>query len=170
MSVRKSAAVAATESPCPATRQQQAADAARGAARRIINIPAVLRVSVGLAVDPRVQPSEFNAARGELASSPHFHALHVLCRLAAHPGIIPGVSECSPFAGQEWTEDFAASRPAMRPKVKDLASPCWLNPPAVSPPQYNAGIACPHKSMTWAFPLMRKPEMQSWMQGIDHAA
>src|ERR1700730_12714362 len=36
---------------------------------------------------------------------------------------------------QESTEDFAASRPAMRPKVKDFARPCWVNPPAVSPPQ-----------------------------------
>src|SRR5712691_6049500 len=71
-------------------RQQEAADSARGAARRIVNVPAVLRVTVRLAVNPRVQPSEFNAARCELASTPDFHALHVLGRLVAHPGIIPG--------------------------------------------------------------------------------
>src|SRR5260370_30946117 len=71
-------------------REQQAADAARGAARRIVNIAAVLRVPVRLAVDPGVQPTEFNAARRELATAPDFHALHVLCRLLAHQGIIPG--------------------------------------------------------------------------------
>src|SRR5258706_5801786 len=73
-------------------REQQAADSARGAARRIINIPAVLRVSVRFAVDPGVQPPEFNAARCELASAPDFHALHVLGRLVAHESIIPGSS------------------------------------------------------------------------------
>ena len=70
--------------------QQQAVDAARGTARSIINIPAALRLSIGFAVDPRVQPSHFNAPGRELAASPDFHALHVLCRLAAHDGIIAG--------------------------------------------------------------------------------
>jgi hypothetical protein len=73
-------------------RQQQAADSARGAARRIINIATVLRVTVRLAVNPRVQPSELNAARCELASTPDFHALHVLGWLVAHESIIPGSS------------------------------------------------------------------------------
>ena len=59
-------------------RQQQAADSARGAARSVINISAALGLAEGFAVDPRVQPAHFNAARGELAVAPDFHAGHVL--------------------------------------------------------------------------------------------
>src|SRR5205807_6728864 len=35
----------------------------------------------------------------------------------------------------ELTDERAASRPAMRPKTRHFARPCWLNPPADSPPQ-----------------------------------
>ena len=59
-------------------RQQQARDSAGGAARRVIHVPAALRVAKRFAVDPGVQPAHFHAARGELASAPHFHAGHLL--------------------------------------------------------------------------------------------
>src|SRR6185295_20316672 len=43
-------------------RQQQTADASGSAAGRIVNIPAVLRISVRLAVDPGVEAAERYAA------------------------------------------------------------------------------------------------------------
>jgi hypothetical protein len=64
--------------------QQQAGDAAGGTTGGVIDVPAALRRAVGLAVNPGVQASHFHAAGGKLASTPHFHALHVLCRLDAH--------------------------------------------------------------------------------------
>src|SRR5689334_21184337 len=77
-------------------RQQEAADSPRGAARSVVDIAAGLSLTVGLAVDPRVEAAEFHAGRRELAATPDFHALHVLCsmlgrRLAAHQCIISGI-------------------------------------------------------------------------------
>src|ERR1700680_2457964 len=92
MSIRRSAAVAATEFPCPATSASNRR-LMRPVAQLEVNIPAALRLSIGFAVDPRVQPSHFNAPGRELAASPDFHALHVLCRLVAHRRIIRGSRE-----------------------------------------------------------------------------
>ena len=72
-------------------RQQQAADAPGGAARCIVNVPAGLRLPVRLAINPRVQPPEFDTGGCELASAPDFHALHALRGWpVAHMGIIAG--------------------------------------------------------------------------------
>ena len=72
-------------------RQQQAADAPGGAARRIVNVPAGFRLSVRFAIDPRVQPPEFDTGGCELASTPDFHALHALRgRRRRSQGIIAG--------------------------------------------------------------------------------
>jgi hypothetical protein len=65
-------------------RKQQPANSARGATGRIINVPAVLRVSIGFAINPCVQPSKRNPFCCELASAPDFHTLHLLRRLATH--------------------------------------------------------------------------------------
>src|SRR5689334_22668666 len=65
-------------------RQQQAADTTCGATGSIINVAARMGLAVRLAVDPGVQSSEFDAARGELATAPDLHALHVLRRLWVH--------------------------------------------------------------------------------------
>src|SRR5438445_6472404 len=72
-------------------RQQETADSAGGAAGRVVNIAARLRLPIGLARNPHLEPSECNAAGGHLASTPDFHALHLLCRLFAHRAIVPGV-------------------------------------------------------------------------------
>jgi hypothetical protein len=70
--------------------EQEAGDSASGTARSIIDISAALRLPEGLAENPDVQTAHFNAGRGKLASAPDFHALHVLCWLAAHDRIIAG--------------------------------------------------------------------------------
>ena len=70
-------------------REQQAADSPCGAARSIINVSAVFRLSERFAVYPRIQAAKRNRARGELAPTPDFHALHMLFRLPAHATIIP---------------------------------------------------------------------------------
>jgi hypothetical protein len=64
--------------------QQQAADAARGAAGRIVNVAARVCLAERLAINPSVQPAEFDALRSELAAAPYFHALHLLRRLIGH--------------------------------------------------------------------------------------
>ncbi len=64
--------------------QQQTADAAGGAAGGIVNIAAGMCLAVWLAINPSVEAAEFHAARRELASTPDFHALHVLRRLVGH--------------------------------------------------------------------------------------
>lgn len=71
-------------------RQQQAADSSGGAARCVVDVPAALGLAEGFAVNPSVQSSHFNAARGELAVTPDFHAGHVLRLRFAHEFIIPG--------------------------------------------------------------------------------
>ncbi len=71
-------------------RQQQAGDPARGAARSIVNVTAMLCIAVGFAVYPHVQPTESYGARGELTASPYLHALHALFWAFAHQQIISG--------------------------------------------------------------------------------
>ena len=44
---------------------------------------------------------------------------------------------------------------------RNHAMPCWLKPPADSPPQYSAGITSPFKSTTWHFALIRSPARES---------
>jgi hypothetical protein len=68
--------------------QEQAADAAGGAAGDIIDIASPLGLAEWLAVDPNIQPTQFDTARGQLAPAPHLHALHVLRGQTAHAGII----------------------------------------------------------------------------------
>jgi hypothetical protein len=64
--------------------QQQTGDAAGAATGGIVNVATALSLTVWFAVDPRVEAAEFNATRGELAASPHFHALHLLGWLLVH--------------------------------------------------------------------------------------
>src|SRR5580698_5167892 len=68
--------------------QQQTGDTTCATTGGVIDIAATLRLSVGFAVDPGVEAPEFHAPPGELAASPHFHALHLLCRQLAHSGNI----------------------------------------------------------------------------------
>ncbi len=70
--------------------QQQAGDASGSATRGVVNVSAALRFAKGLAVHPNAQPAHFNVARGQLASTPDFHALHVLCGRLGHDCIIAG--------------------------------------------------------------------------------
>ena len=57
--------------------EKDAADAAGGATRHVINVAATLSFTKGLAVNPHVETAQFDAARGKLAAAPDFHALHV---------------------------------------------------------------------------------------------
>ena len=43
-----------------------------------MHIPAPLRLAEWLAVNPHIQPAQFDAARRKLAAAPDLHALHVL--------------------------------------------------------------------------------------------
>jgi len=71
-------------------REQNPANPAGGAARRIVNIAAPLCLPERFAVDPGVQAAQLNFAGRELASAPNFHARHLLRRLVAHRTIILG--------------------------------------------------------------------------------
>src|SRR5580698_7726865 len=63
-----------------------------------------------------------------------------------------------------------ASLPAISPCTTERANPCWLNPPADSPPQYNPGMTRPTRSTTWHLALMRRPARESCGVGVAHAA
>ena len=58
--------------------QEQTADTAGGATGSVVNIAAVAGIAVGLAIDPGIQSPKLHAARGQLATTPNFHALHLL--------------------------------------------------------------------------------------------
>ena len=70
--------------------EQDAADAAGGAARNVVDVAAALRFAIGLAVNPHVEAAQFDAVRGELAAAPNFHAGHVLRGRIGHMHIIAG--------------------------------------------------------------------------------
>ena len=108
ISVRRSAAVDATVPPCPSyVGQQEARDAAGGAARRVVNVAAALGLLERLAVDPGVQAAEDRpSAVGELAASPHFHALHLLRWFVAREAMMP---ELEVELGARWTAPASGS-------------------------------------------------------------
>jgi hypothetical protein len=60
--------------------EEQAADAAGSATRDVVDIAAMLRLAVRLAVDPDIETRQFDSTGCQLAASPDLHALHVLCR------------------------------------------------------------------------------------------
>ncbi len=70
--------------------EKQAADASAGATGNVIHIAAALRFAERLAVNPHVQPAQFDSAGSELAAAPNFHALHVLRGCVRHESIITG--------------------------------------------------------------------------------
>ena len=64
----------------------------------------------------------------------------------------------------------AAYVPAMYPWAVQRPSPCWLKPPADSPPQYRPGITWPCMSITWHLALILRPARVSCTSGVAQAA
>ena len=77
--------------------EQQTADAARGATGNVINVAATLGLAERLAVNPHVQPTEFDAAGSKLAAAPDLHALHVLRGRIGHANIITAERKLTGF-------------------------------------------------------------------------
>jgi len=68
--------------------EKQTADSARGATGNVVNVAATLGLAERFAVNPHVQPTQFDTAGSKLAAAPDLHALHVLRRRIHHANII----------------------------------------------------------------------------------
>ena len=77
--------------------EEHAADAAGGAARNVVDIPAARGLAVRLAVHPQIEAAQLHSAGGKLAAAPNLHALHVLHGRIRHGGIITVDKELNRF-------------------------------------------------------------------------
>src|SRR5438445_12865678 len=75
-----------------------------------------------------------------------------------------------PLAAHAVGRSAAACFPAIYPWVVQRPSPCWLKPPADSPPQYRPGITWPSMSTTWHLALILRPARVSCTNGVAQAA
>src|SRR5207253_1821839 len=93
--------------------------------------------------------------------------------LLPHPPLKPlpegeGAKTCC--ATHACGRSAAAFFPAIYPWAVQRPSPCWLKPPADSPPQYRPGITCPCMSTTWHCALILSPARVSCTSGVAQAA
>lgn len=68
--------------------EEQSADSTGGTAGHIVDIAAALSLTERFAVDPDIEPSQFDTAGSKLAATPYFHALHLPLGGIGHAGII----------------------------------------------------------------------------------
>ena len=79
--------------------EEQAANAAGGATRDVVDVTATLSLAEWLAIDPDIETGQFDSTGRDLTASPDLHALHVLCGRSRHVGIITAEKELIRFCG-----------------------------------------------------------------------